>query len=149
MKEILFFIFLGFSIHSGFAQKPKSTHKTQSQENSLPIVNCYDLVDNPEKYIGKTFIVSLGYLSTSNRGMGLRKYDNDSYERALSIENGFYSENDLYNTRIVDCNGSSNIYMRIPKNSHSTFPNSQSGYFYFGGTMKDKNTFIAVAAERK
>lgn len=144
----LFTLFLILISFSAIAQKPKTPTKKQPEKPSIPIVNCFDLVDNPEKYIGKTIIVSLGYLSTPNGGMGLRKSENNNYEVGLSLNLEFYNENDKYNTRVVDCNGSSNLFIRIPKDEHSTFPNSQSGYFYFLGVMKDRKTFIAYGARR-
>jgi hypothetical protein len=74
---------------------------------------------------------------------------NDNYEKMFSLSLGFYGEdNDKYNTRVVDCDGST-FYIRIPKEVHNSFPNiERSGYITIGGFVLDSKTILAVGAQR-
>ncbi len=130
--------------------KVKSRPTPPVQRNTKPIViSCINFIDNPEKYIGKSIIMEVGYASGNNGLIGLRKIQNDDYEKLFSMDRGYNEENETYNTRVVDCGGGSTFNIRILKSIHSKLPNiASSGYFTIGGFVKDSNTIIVVGGYR-
>ena len=140
--------------------KEDRVYKSNSMSNNIKrtpalkitkpiVINCANFIDNPEKYIGRTIMMEVGYASGNNGLNGLRKMQYDDYEKLFSLNLGFTEENETYNTRVVDCGGGSTFYIRIPKSVHSKLPNiASSGYFKIGGVVKDSNTIIIIGGDR-
>ena len=92
--------------------------------------------------------MSVGYLSGYNKLMSLQSAEYDHYERLLSVNFGFGTDNDKYNTRKVDCGGNGTLYIRIPKNVHHSSPNMEKGYVVISGTVINKNTIVVNSIRR-
>jgi hypothetical protein len=140
------------------SSKETNTSLTKVQKRTLPtvqrkskpiVISCSNFIDNPEKYIGRSIIMEVGYASGNNGLNSLRKMQYDDYEKLFSLNLGFTEENEIYNTRVVDCGGGSTFNIRILKSEHSKLPNiASSGYFIIGGFVKDSNTIIVVGGYR-
>jgi len=130
-------------------KQKQSTPETTTSQTKTVRCDCLNLSDNPDKFIGKRVIVNLGYLSSLNGLIGLRKLSDDNYERLLSTETfDIFDEDDIYNTRVADCSGGDNFYLRIPKNIHGNLPNLTSGYITVVGVLKNRNTIIVESIRR-
>ena len=117
----------------------------QSRNNS---VNCQSISDNPNKYIGKTVTMRLGYASSLNDSRSLQSGEYRSQEMAFSSYLGIYDGDERYYTRVGDCSGGPNYYLRIPFSIGRQVPNMRSGYINVSGVLKNRKTIIVKSISR-
>ena len=140
-------------VYSAIREEGRSnSNQSNDYENTTSVrnVSCTELSDNPEKYIGKSIHVSLGYMSSLNDLRTLRSGEWRDEEKLLSIKFGYAnsSENEKFNTRQMDCSSGHNIFIRIPINIHHNLPNMTNGYVSITGTLIDENTILVSSVSR-
>ncbi len=144
MKYLFPFLLTLIISGSVFSQVKKTiTPKKKSTTSTSPksiIVDCLDLSDNIENYIGKKITSEFFYNNSPNSHMGLKKSEFFDNERLLSAKSGFYDENEAFYTRKLVCVGGTDIYARIPRDLNGVPNISDADYIIVVGKLIDRNT---------
>jgi len=142
--KYLFFISIALLLTSGvYSQAKKTTtptKKTNSTSPKITVVDCLDLSDNIENYVGKKVASEFFYNNSPNGYMGLKKNEFFDNERSLSVKSGFYDENEDYYTRKLVCVGGVDIYARIPRELTGVPNISDADYIIVVGKLIDRHT---------
>jgi hypothetical protein len=127
--------------------KPKAKVVRDGSEVTKAIfVNPNDLEDYFDRYNEKWITTELKYSDPDNSGLSLRNSDENT-EKLFSMQNDFYEQNDMFNTRIMKINGVQKLKVRIHREVHPTFPNALYGYFIVTGMIYG-NTIYLVSCKR-